>query len=124
MAAARAARGHSSPELFLWIWVLFVCVFFSLSDSKLIPYILPAMPALALLIAASPTQVLQRDVLLHGVLDRGCAIALALLCLFAPESSRRPIAAPISSRSRSRSPRLRRCSPHRACTCCRSGAAT
>ncbi len=30
---------------------MFIGVFFSLSDSKLMPYILPAMPALALLIA-------------------------------------------------------------------------
>src|SRR5208283_4159576 len=39
-----APRGQFNPTLFLWIWVVFVCVFFSLSDSKLIPYILPAMP--------------------------------------------------------------------------------
>lgn len=37
---------------FLKIWVLFILVFFSLSDSKLIPYILPALPALGLLLGA------------------------------------------------------------------------
>ncbi len=36
-------RGQFDPALFLWIWVVFVGVFFSLSDSKLIPYLLPAM---------------------------------------------------------------------------------
>ncbi len=81
----RAAPGVFSPELFLWIWVLFVCVFFSLSDSKLIPYILPAMPALGVLIAASPTQVLQRDVLLTAFLTVAAAIVLALLCIYAPK---------------------------------------
>ncbi len=34
---------------FLWIWVLFVVLFFSLSQSKLLPYILPVYPALGLL---------------------------------------------------------------------------
>jgi 4-amino-4-deoxy-L-arabinose transferase-like glycosyltransferase len=54
--------------LFLWIWVVFVVGFFSLSDSKLIPYVLPAMPALALLIGGSPLSVLRRDVLLAAAL--------------------------------------------------------
>jgi 4-amino-4-deoxy-L-arabinose transferase-like glycosyltransferase len=35
----------------LWIWTVFVLVFFSCSDAKLIPYILPAIPTLALLCA-------------------------------------------------------------------------
>ncbi len=30
-----------NPALFLWIWVAFIGVFYSLSDSKLMPYILP-----------------------------------------------------------------------------------
>jgi len=45
------ARGTFSPRRVLWIWSAFVLVFFSLSDSKLIPYILPAIPTLALLCA-------------------------------------------------------------------------
>jgi 4-amino-4-deoxy-L-arabinose transferase-like glycosyltransferase len=59
----RAADGQFDYTLFLWLWIVFVCVFFSLSDSKLIPYILPAMPALALLIAASPVAAWRRDLL-------------------------------------------------------------
>jgi 4-amino-4-deoxy-L-arabinose transferase-like glycosyltransferase len=81
----RGARsGAFNPTLFLWIWVLFVCVFFSLSDSKLIPYILPAMPALALLIASLPADALQRDVLFAALLTVAAGIGLALLCLFGP----------------------------------------
>ena len=38
-----------SPERFLLVWVVFVYVFFSISDSKLPSYILPMFPALALL---------------------------------------------------------------------------
>jgi 4-amino-4-deoxy-L-arabinose transferase-like glycosyltransferase len=34
-----------------WIWSVFVLVFFSISHSKLIPYVLPMLPALALLCA-------------------------------------------------------------------------
>jgi 4-amino-4-deoxy-L-arabinose transferase-like glycosyltransferase len=57
----RAPHGGFEPAVFLWVWVVFVCVFFSLSDSKLIPYILPAMPAVALLVAASSEPDLRRD---------------------------------------------------------------
>lgn len=38
-------------QWFLWIWALFIIVFFSKSSTKLFSYILPAMPALALLLA-------------------------------------------------------------------------
>jgi len=38
----RRVSGEFDPALFLWIWIVFVAVFFSLSDSKLMPYILPA----------------------------------------------------------------------------------
>ncbi len=47
---ARTRRSFD-PALLLWIWAAFVLLFFSSSDSKLIPYILPAVPALALLCA-------------------------------------------------------------------------
>ena len=38
-----------SPERFLLVWVVFVYVFFSISDSKLPSYVLPMFPSLALL---------------------------------------------------------------------------
>jgi 4-amino-4-deoxy-L-arabinose transferase-like glycosyltransferase len=40
-------RHEDGKPLFLVIWVGFIFVFFSLSDSKLIPYILPVFPPLA-----------------------------------------------------------------------------
>jgi 4-amino-4-deoxy-L-arabinose transferase-like glycosyltransferase len=49
--ADRAPRGQFDAARLLWIWCVFVLIFFSYSDSKLIPYILPAVPALALLCA-------------------------------------------------------------------------
>jgi 4-amino-4-deoxy-L-arabinose transferase-like glycosyltransferase len=44
-------RGQFDAARLLCIWCVFVMIFFSCSDSKLIPYILPAVPALALLCA-------------------------------------------------------------------------
>lgn len=44
-----ADRDIRDTELFLALWAFLILVFFSVSDSKLIPYILPIFPALALL---------------------------------------------------------------------------
>jgi 4-amino-4-deoxy-L-arabinose transferase-like glycosyltransferase len=89
-----ALKGPFSPTFFLWIWVLFVCVFFSLSDSKLMPYILPAMPALAVLIAALPIATLKRDFLITAVLTAvvglGLGVASFYLPVLVPESPNRP----------------------------------
>jgi 4-amino-4-deoxy-L-arabinose transferase-like glycosyltransferase len=49
--AWRAARRGERPTTMLLIWTLFVFGFFSLSQSKLIPYIVPMLPGLSLLAA-------------------------------------------------------------------------
>jgi 4-amino-4-deoxy-L-arabinose transferase-like glycosyltransferase len=54
--AGRSEHGRrrffrASPDLFLWLWAGIVVVFFSLSHSKLIPYILPALAPLSILAA-------------------------------------------------------------------------
>ena len=72
------------PTFFLWIWVLFVCVFFSLSDSKLMPYILPAMPALAVLIAAQPIATLKRDFLVTAILTAIAGVMLGVASFYEP----------------------------------------
>ncbi|MGH8229478.1 MAG: phospholipid carrier-dependent glycosyltransferase, partial [Steroidobacteraceae bacterium] len=51
---AAQPRGRFDARRLLWVWSLVVLVFFSLSDSKLIPYILPMFPALALLVGSAP----------------------------------------------------------------------
>jgi 4-amino-4-deoxy-L-arabinose transferase-like glycosyltransferase len=79
----RRAHGFDAP-LFLRLWVLFTLVFFSLSDSKLIPYILPALPALALLAAGLPEETLERDVARTALMTLGVAIVLGIACLVAP----------------------------------------
>jgi 4-amino-4-deoxy-L-arabinose transferase-like glycosyltransferase len=80
----RAPRGDFEPTVFLWVWVVFICIFFSLSDSKLIPYILPALPALALLIAESSADAVRRDVGLTATLTMAVAAALVLAGLYVP----------------------------------------
>jgi 4-amino-4-deoxy-L-arabinose transferase-like glycosyltransferase len=82
-------RGHGAdtpfrPTFFLWIWVLFVCVFFSLSDSKLMPYILPAMPALAVLIAAQPIATLKRDFRVTAILTAIAGVVLGVASFYEP----------------------------------------
>ncbi len=51
LPAAWIRRHQCSRELFLLLWAVLVLGFFSLSSSKLIPYVLPLLPPLALLIA-------------------------------------------------------------------------
>jgi 4-amino-4-deoxy-L-arabinose transferase-like glycosyltransferase len=80
----RSPRGQFEPARFVWLWIVFVCVFFSLSDSKLIPYILPAMPGLALLIGASPAAALRRDVWITAIFTVLTAIGSAAASIYGP----------------------------------------
>jgi 4-amino-4-deoxy-L-arabinose transferase-like glycosyltransferase len=81
----RTPRGQFSPTLFLWIWVVFICVFFSISDSKLMPYILPAMPPLAVLIGTQALPTLKRDLLMTSILTTGAALALGAASFALPQ---------------------------------------
>ena len=80
----RAAPDLFDPALFLWIWIVFIGVFFSLSDSKLMPYILPVMPALALLIAALPAEGLKRDCLFTAIVTVAAGVGLGWASLHWP----------------------------------------
>jgi 4-amino-4-deoxy-L-arabinose transferase-like glycosyltransferase len=71
-----------NPRFFLWLWVIFIVVFFSLSDSKLMPYILPAMPPLALLIAVLPASSLRRDFLMTAFLTLSVGAALLVASFY------------------------------------------
>jgi 4-amino-4-deoxy-L-arabinose transferase-like glycosyltransferase len=71
------SRMLSPPTAFLLCWSLFVILFFTLSKSKLPGYILPAVPALALLLAWS-----SRKLAIEHNRSFGASIAgFALLCL-------------------------------------------
>jgi 4-amino-4-deoxy-L-arabinose transferase-like glycosyltransferase len=64
---------------------VFICVFFSISDSKLMPYILPAMPALAVLIGMQALPTLRRDLLVTSILTSGAALALGVASFALPQ---------------------------------------
>ena len=80
----QAVPGRFDAGVFLWIWIVFVGLFFSLSDSKLAPYLLPAMPALALLIGRSATALWRRDLVLIGLFTLVAAIAAAAVSVYGP----------------------------------------
>lgn len=65
------------PVRLLWIWSVFVLAFFSCSHSKLIPYILPAVPALALL-CASPVPTWRRDLAIGACLSLAACAGILL----------------------------------------------
>jgi 4-amino-4-deoxy-L-arabinose transferase-like glycosyltransferase len=70
-------RERNDSELLLWIWAAVVLAFFSASSSKLPPYILPMVPAAALLAARALTRgalMAQALVLIPLALGIGLAI--------------------------------------------------
>ena len=64
---AAAARPGFDARRFAWVWCVVIFVFFSASDSKLLSYILPMFPALALLMATGSTVRLNADLRATGV---------------------------------------------------------
>jgi 4-amino-4-deoxy-L-arabinose transferase-like glycosyltransferase len=69
---ATRPRGQFDARRLLWTYSVVVLVFFSLSDSKLIPYILPMFPPVALLVASAPESRLRADL---GSTAIGLAVA-------------------------------------------------
>ncbi len=57
----RDGRWRASRALYVAAWVVFPCVFFSLSQSKLPGYIMPTIAPLAVVLAVTITQLLDRD---------------------------------------------------------------
>jgi 4-amino-4-deoxy-L-arabinose transferase-like glycosyltransferase len=54
---AHAVEKTFQPRRFLWLWAVVIFLFFSVSDSKLPPYILPIFPALAWLMGDYLTRI-------------------------------------------------------------------
>lgn len=61
LAGGWARRKENADAWFLVTWAAFVFLFFSKSQSKLIPYILPVFPPLAVLIGAWLTKIIAAD---------------------------------------------------------------
>lgn len=72
-----AARGQFDVARVLWVSAAFTLGFFSLSDSKLAPYIVPVLPPLALLGAARGASA-GRDLAAAALLQLAFAAALAI----------------------------------------------
>ena len=70
---------HFNPDWLLLIWVAFIFVFFSVSGSKLPSYILPILPALAILLARHWTWMDRSGVVLHA--SGMAVVALAAIVL-------------------------------------------
>ena len=68
---ATAPRGRFDVNRLLWVSAAFTLCFFSLSDSKLAPYIVPVLPPLALLAAIDGAK---------GAIDLKLSALLQLLC--------------------------------------------
>jgi 4-amino-4-deoxy-L-arabinose transferase-like glycosyltransferase len=77
LEAARAARREPATGLLL-LWVVFVYAFFSASQSKLVPYILPLIPALSALMGATLSRLSPRRLAAHLI---GLAVLAALVAL-------------------------------------------
>ena len=72
--------GSFQPQRFLLLWVVVTFGFFSISDSKLPPYILPIFPALALLGGKHLATLSRRAMLIHlGILAVIITVVLGLI---------------------------------------------
>lgn len=77
--AFRREAARFQPRRFLLAWSGFIFAFFSASDSKLASYVLPMMPALALLIGAYLAQAKGRALLWQGLPFAGVGLAIMAL---------------------------------------------
>jgi len=83
----------NSPGFFVACWAVFPIVFFSFSQSKLPSYILPAVPALALLIAVSATRRFQTSRTNALMLSAGIGVAwIVLAAIFLHTAHKSPFA--------------------------------
>jgi 4-amino-4-deoxy-L-arabinose transferase-like glycosyltransferase len=83
--ALREDAWRTSPGVFFACWALFPVFFFSLSQSKLPSYILPAIPALAILLAVSARYGFTHSRALSGTISFLMAIIWLVLGLVAAE---------------------------------------
>lgn len=88
---ASVAPGQFDARRLLWLWCVFVLVFFSLSGSKLAPYVLPVLPPLALLTAARESSGPIRWLGVSLCIMLACAVAWIAYVLIAPTLSDDPV---------------------------------
>lgn len=88
---ASVPRGQFDPGRLLWTWCAFILIFFSLSSSKLAPYVLPIVPALALLTAARGAHHNIRALRISICVLVAAAIALPVYSLLAALNAHDPL---------------------------------
>ncbi|MGH8255288.1 MAG: hypothetical protein ACRET0_03670, partial [Steroidobacteraceae bacterium] len=81
--SVRAWAGGERATALLVIWVAFIFVFFSVSQSKLAPYVLPVVPALAVLMGRALARMTARQLAAHLLFVAIAAAALAAAVLVA-----------------------------------------
>jgi len=69
--------GRFDPARLLWVWCVFTFVFFSASNAKLVTYVLPVVPALALL-SARPSGQEAASIRLGAVLSLAASIGILI----------------------------------------------
>lgn len=94
LAGGWKSRKMRQEEWFLLIWIVFILAFFSTSQSKLAPYILPVFPAIAVVIGrfvATASQQPDADKLRRGTwVLIGGFLVMAGVALFGPEIKNQP----------------------------------
>jgi 4-amino-4-deoxy-L-arabinose transferase-like glycosyltransferase len=89
LPGAWSRRKAEADTWFLVLWAVFIFFFFSRSQSKLIPYILPLFPAIAVLLGAWITRVLdagsikrmRAGLVFHAGFGIVLGLAIAVLCI-------------------------------------------
>jgi 4-amino-4-deoxy-L-arabinose transferase-like glycosyltransferase len=85
LRGARAASAGDDATAILLTWTLFVFVFFSLSQSKLIPYVLPLLPAVTPLLAAHVAALSARRLVAHLIGICAVALLVGLMAVVLPQ---------------------------------------
>ncbi|PSB92060.1 glycosyltransferase family 39 protein [Candidatus Pandoraea novymonadis] len=72
-----------SPITLIWVWIVFIFLFFSYSHSKLISYLLPIAPAVAILLGLYLSRItkerFRRDIAGYALLLAGAAVLTPIL---------------------------------------------
>ncbi len=84
------SQGGFNLRRFAWVWCVVIFVFFSASHSKLLPYILPMFPILALLMATAPLSRLNADLRATGVAMAAVGALLLAAAVVLPLILQRP----------------------------------
>ena len=94
--AERAEQAGARPTLFLALWCGLVFVFFSVSQTKLVTYIFPLFPAMAVLVGAMIAEGVGAEQNAGRRLERGHAGLLAVLAAALTVVGRQYHAAPVT----------------------------